>query len=94
MVLWAAIREGEKNDCLVENTPTQPAPDESWRSSELSWIIPQRQAFFGLGLSKKHIEKGEKRKKERKKKLATEMGWSWHGYCGDHFYHHFSVGLM
>lgn len=38
----------------------QPAPEESWRSSELCGIILQRQAFFRSRLSKTDTEERER----------------------------------
>lgn len=38
----------------------QPAPDESWRSSELCGIIRQRQAFFGRDYQRKILKERER----------------------------------
>jgi hypothetical protein len=41
----------------------QPAPDESWRSSELCGIIQQRQAFFGRDYQRKILKERERERR-------------------------------
>ena len=70
MVLWAAIREGEKNDCLVENTPThRHNPLRMNRDARASSPGLSRNCKpFSVSGYQRNILKRERRERKKEKK--------------------------